>query len=408
MSAARPAIGSWRSSGSRGRLGAALFVAPPRRKTRPTKASERRRKQTKRRRGESQARPAAAEHRSRRLTPPATCSSRMRWYIDGMNVIGTRPDGWWRDRDAAMLHLVDLLENWAAAEGEDVVVVFERPARAAAALDRDRDRDRPQAQGRRRRRRDRPAAARASRSPRLVRVVTSDRWLTDRAQRGRRGGPRRRHVPVAARAVLIASRAPAPARDVPGATGSRACHNQWYGRPANPGRAAPAARSGAAAGARDPRLEGHPRARRPRRPATPAAAAQPDPDRAGGSSASSSRCWCSTSCSPLVAVAQLAGPHPLQPELHRTGQGRQRPRHRLQERLDHRSFQEGGHVPGRLERRKPTTNFETQVPSFANNRQLSALLRRARRRSDAQNPNSGPSILVRSWSASARRCCSCC
>ena len=36
----------------RGRLSAALFVAPPRRKTRPTKASERRRKQTKRRRGE--------------------------------------------------------------------------------------------------------------------------------------------------------------------------------------------------------------------------------------------------------------------------------------------------------------------------------------------------------------------
>ncbi len=50
----------------------------------------------------------------------------MRWYVDGMNVIGTRPDGWWRDRDAAMLHLVDLLERWAAAEGEDVVVVFER------------------------------------------------------------------------------------------------------------------------------------------------------------------------------------------------------------------------------------------------------------------------------------------
>src|ERR1700749_845415 len=53
----------------------------------------------------------------------------MRWYVDGMNVIGTRPDGWWRDRDAPMLRLVRLLENWAAAEGEDVVVVFERPAR---------------------------------------------------------------------------------------------------------------------------------------------------------------------------------------------------------------------------------------------------------------------------------------
>jgi predicted RNA-binding protein with PIN domain len=51
----------------------------------------------------------------------------MRWLIDGMNVIGTRPDQWWRDRDAAMLRLVDLLERWAASEGEDVVVVFERP-----------------------------------------------------------------------------------------------------------------------------------------------------------------------------------------------------------------------------------------------------------------------------------------
>jgi ribosome-associated protein len=36
----------------RGRLSAALVVAPPRRQTRPTKASERRRKQAKRRRGE--------------------------------------------------------------------------------------------------------------------------------------------------------------------------------------------------------------------------------------------------------------------------------------------------------------------------------------------------------------------
>lgn len=46
-----------------------------------------------------------------------------------MNVIGTRPDGWWRDRNAAMLRLVDLLERWAATDGEDVTVVFERPPR---------------------------------------------------------------------------------------------------------------------------------------------------------------------------------------------------------------------------------------------------------------------------------------
>lgn len=51
----------------------------------------------------------------------------MRWLVDGMNVIGTRPDRWWRDRDGAMLRLVDRLERWAASEGEDVVVVFERP-----------------------------------------------------------------------------------------------------------------------------------------------------------------------------------------------------------------------------------------------------------------------------------------
>lgn len=51
----------------------------------------------------------------------------MHWYVDGMNVIGTRPDAWWRDRHAAMVRLVDLLERWAAESGEDVTVVFERP-----------------------------------------------------------------------------------------------------------------------------------------------------------------------------------------------------------------------------------------------------------------------------------------
>jgi predicted RNA-binding protein with PIN domain len=49
------------------------------------------------------------------------------WLVDGMNVIGSRPDKWWRDRDAAMARLVDLLERWAVADGEDVTVVFERP-----------------------------------------------------------------------------------------------------------------------------------------------------------------------------------------------------------------------------------------------------------------------------------------
>jgi predicted RNA-binding protein with PIN domain len=50
----------------------------------------------------------------------------MRYFVDGMNVIGTRPDGWWKDRDAAMARLVDRLERWSAATGDDVTVVFER------------------------------------------------------------------------------------------------------------------------------------------------------------------------------------------------------------------------------------------------------------------------------------------
>ena len=44
-----------------------------------------------------------------------------------MNVIGTRPDAWWKDRHRAMVSLVDLLERWAADTGEDVTVVFEQP-----------------------------------------------------------------------------------------------------------------------------------------------------------------------------------------------------------------------------------------------------------------------------------------
>ena len=43
-----------------------------------------------------------------------------------MNVIGSRPDGWWRDRHRAMTTLVDRLEHWATTEGIDVTVVFER------------------------------------------------------------------------------------------------------------------------------------------------------------------------------------------------------------------------------------------------------------------------------------------
>ncbi len=51
----------------------------------------------------------------------------VRWIDDAMNVIGTRPDGWWRNRHRAMVDLVHSLERWALTERADVTVVFEQP-----------------------------------------------------------------------------------------------------------------------------------------------------------------------------------------------------------------------------------------------------------------------------------------
>ena len=48
-----------------------------------------------------------------------------RWLVDGMNVIGSRPTGWWRDRPGAMRGLVAELGEFAAREGDDVTVVFD-------------------------------------------------------------------------------------------------------------------------------------------------------------------------------------------------------------------------------------------------------------------------------------------
>jgi predicted RNA-binding protein with PIN domain len=45
----------------------------------------------------------------------------MRWVVDAMNVIGTRPDGWWRDRDAAVRRLLAALREF----GEPVTVVLD-------------------------------------------------------------------------------------------------------------------------------------------------------------------------------------------------------------------------------------------------------------------------------------------
>jgi predicted RNA-binding protein with PIN domain len=49
----------------------------------------------------------------------------MRWLVDGMNVVGSKPDGWWRDRVGAMRRLIDELERFAEATGDEVAVVFD-------------------------------------------------------------------------------------------------------------------------------------------------------------------------------------------------------------------------------------------------------------------------------------------
>ena len=103
----------------------------------------------------------------------------MRWLVDGMNVIGTRPDGWWKDRHAAMLNLVGKLERWAAAGGEDVTVVFEQPPsppiRSTVIVVTYAPRPRRDSAD------DEIVRLLAADSrPGAVRVVTSDLWLSDR------------------------------------------------------------------------------------------------------------------------------------------------------------------------------------------------------------------------------------
>jgi predicted RNA-binding protein with PIN domain len=47
--------------------------------------------------------------------------------VDGNNVIGSKPDRWWRDRAAATRRLVEQLAAWAAQQGRAVTVVFDGP-----------------------------------------------------------------------------------------------------------------------------------------------------------------------------------------------------------------------------------------------------------------------------------------
>lgn len=105
----------------------------------------------------------------------------MSWLIDGMNVIGTRPDGWWKDRHGSMVKLVNMLEQWVASSGEQVTVVFEQPPSPpmgstvieVAYAPRPRPDSADQEIARR---------VAASAEPAAIRVVTSDLRLAERVR----------------------------------------------------------------------------------------------------------------------------------------------------------------------------------------------------------------------------------
>ena len=46
-------------------------------------------------------------------------------FVDGNNVMGSRPDGWWRDRDAAQRRLIADLEAAARGSGREWTLVFD-------------------------------------------------------------------------------------------------------------------------------------------------------------------------------------------------------------------------------------------------------------------------------------------
>jgi predicted RNA-binding protein with PIN domain len=99
----------------------------------------------------------------------------VRWLVDGMNVIGSRPTGWWRDRPGAMRGLVERLDALATQTGDEVAVVFDG---GPFELSGDRV-DVAFASRRGRNAADDDIAARAEPG---ITVVTSDRALADRAR----------------------------------------------------------------------------------------------------------------------------------------------------------------------------------------------------------------------------------
>lgn len=104
----------------------------------------------------------------------------MRWLVDGMNVIGSRPDRWWEDRPGAMRALVARLTAFATERGDAVTVVFDgRPIDLAGGAVDVRFASR---RGRNAANDDIAALVAADHEPAALRVVTSDADLARRVR----------------------------------------------------------------------------------------------------------------------------------------------------------------------------------------------------------------------------------
>lgn len=56
--------------------------------------------------------------------------------VDAANVLGSRPDGWWKDRAGATQRLIEQIRGWAEHDRQwRVIVVVEGAARGAADAD---------------------------------------------------------------------------------------------------------------------------------------------------------------------------------------------------------------------------------------------------------------------------------
>jgi predicted RNA-binding protein with PIN domain len=102
---------------------------------------------------------------------------RPRLIVDGLNVLGARPDGWWRDRPAAMVRLVERLERLAEREGIAVEVVFDGREHATVAAAASRIGVGFAPGGPNAADREIAARARAAADPGEILVVSSDRRL---------------------------------------------------------------------------------------------------------------------------------------------------------------------------------------------------------------------------------------